>query len=165
MVRDTTTGRSVTAIQPLAARLSFAAAVTFLVLLAALHLIKPGFDPSWRMVSEYEIGRLGWIMQLAFLSLSLSCVALSVAIRPHVRTIGGRIGLALLLICAAGMTIAAVFATDPTTATRDELTTHGNLHGLGTLLGIPGFPIAATLTSLSLARNRAWAPARRSLLL
>ena len=30
--------------------------------------------------------------------------------------------------------------------------------------GIPSFPIAATLISLSLARNRAWSPARRSLL-
>jgi len=164
MVRDATTGRSVTAIPPVAARLSFAAAVTFLVLLAALHLIKPGFDPSWRMVSEYEIGRYGWIMQLAFLSLALSCVALFVAIRPHARTIGGRVGLVLLLVCAAGMTIAAIFATDPTTASQDELTGRGNFHGLGTLLGIPGFPVAATLIGRSLARNPDWSSARIALL-
>src|SRR5215203_2728567 len=107
MVRDTTTGRSVTAIPPVAARLSFAAAVTFLVLLAALHLIKPGFDPSWRMVSEYEIGRYGWIMQLAFLSLALSCVTLFVAIRSQAQTTGGRIGMAFLLLSAAGMAVAA----------------------------------------------------------
>jgi hypothetical protein len=39
-------------IPPTAARLSFAAAATFLVLLVALHYLKPGLDPSWRMVSE-----------------------------------------------------------------------------------------------------------------
>jgi hypothetical protein len=54
--------------------------------------------------------------------------------------------------------------TDPIAASQDELTTHGNLHGLGALLGIPGFPIAAALIGRSLARNQAWSPARRSLL-
>ncbi len=146
-----------------AARLSLAAAATFLVLLAALHVIKPEFDPSWRMVSEYEIGRYSWLMVLAFLSLALSCVTLFVVIRSQIRTIGGKIGLAFLLVAAAGLTIAAIFTTDPITASQDELTTHGNFHGLGTLLGIPTVPIAATLISLSLARNQAWSSARRSL--
>jgi hypothetical protein len=47
-----------------AAKLSFAAAALFLILLAALHFIKPDFDPSWRMISEYEIGRYGWLIQV-----------------------------------------------------------------------------------------------------
>jgi hypothetical protein len=158
------TAEPVTAVSRTAALLSFAGAATFVVLLAALHFIKPELDPSWHMISEYEIGRYGWVMVLAFLSLAFSCVALLVAIRSQVRTTGGRIGLALLLVCAAGVTIAAVFTSDPITASSDELTTHGNLHGLGALLGIPGFPIAATLISWGLARDRAWSPARRSLL-
>lgn len=165
MAEDTaTTAKPATAISRTAARLSFAGAAAFLVLLVALHFIKPELDPSWRMISEYAIGRYGWVMVLAFLSLAFSCVTLFVAVRGQIRTTGGRIGLVLLLVCAAGMTIAAVFTADPITASRDELTTRGNLHGLGGLLGIPGFPIAATLISRSLARNQAWSPARRSLL-
>src|SRR5215213_5372226 len=109
MAENTATDKPATAISLVAARLSFAAAATFLVLLAALHLIKPELDPSWRVVSEYEIGRYGWMMVLAFLSLAFSCVTLFVAIRSQIRTIGGRIGLALLLVSAAGMTIAALF--------------------------------------------------------
>jgi hypothetical protein len=50
--------RPVTEISRTTARLSFTAATIFLVLLAALHLVKPELDPSWRMVSEYEIRRL-----------------------------------------------------------------------------------------------------------
>ena len=157
--------RPITATSLTAARLSIVAATTFLVLLAILHLIKPGLDPSWRMVSEYEIGRLGWIMQLAFLLLASGCVALFAAIRSQVRTTGGRIGLALLLVSALGMTIAAFFAADPITAGPGELTTHGNLHAVGAFLGIPGFPVAALLVSRSLLRNPSWAPARRSVLL
>jgi hypothetical protein len=161
MAEDTV--KPVAPISPAPARLSLAGAATFLVLLAALHFLKPGLDPSWRMVSEYEIGRYGWVMALAFLSLAFSCVALVVAVRSQARTTGGRIGLALLLVSALGMTIAAIFTADPITASQSELTTHGNLHGLGALLGIPTFPVAATLISLSLARARGWSTARRSL--
>ena len=164
MTENTVTAKPVTATSRTAARLSFVAASAFLVLLAALHFIKPELDPSWRMVSEYETGRYGWIMVLAFLSLALSCATLFVAIRAQIRTLGGKIGLAFLLLSAAGMTIAAIFTADPITASQDELTTHGTLHGLGSALGIPGFRIAATLIGLSLAGNSAWSPARRSLL-
>jgi len=164
MTEHTATAKPVTAKSRAAAGLSFAAAATFVVLLADLHFLKPELDPSWRMVSEYEIGRYGWMMALAFLSLAFSCVALLVAVRSQVRTTGGRIGLALLLVSASGMTIAAIFSSDPITASQSELTTHGYLHGLGTLLGIPGFPVAATLISRSLARNPAWSSARRSFL-
>jgi hypothetical protein len=49
-----------------AARITFWAAALFLVLIAVLHILKPEYDPSWRMISEYAIGRFGWVMQLAF---------------------------------------------------------------------------------------------------
>ena len=163
MAEDTAPARAVTTTSQTAARLSFAAAATFLVLLAALHLIKPELDPSWRMISEYEIGRYGWVMSLAFLCLAFSCATLFLAIRSQIQTTGGKIGLALLLVVAAGMTMGGIFTADPITASQGELTTHGTLHGVGGLLGIPTFPIAATLISLSLVRNRAWFPARRAL--
>jgi hypothetical protein len=157
------TAKPVTAVSRTAARLSLAGAAVFLVLLAALHFIKPEFDPSWRVISEYALGDYGWIMVLAFLCLAFSCVTLFIVIRSQTRTIGGKIGLAFLLVSAAGLTIAAIFTTDPLTASQDELTTHGNLHALGAALGT-GFPIAATLIARSLARNQAWSSARRSLI-
>ena len=96
MAEDTATAKPVTAISRTAARLSFASAATFAVLLAALHLIKRELDPSWHFISEYAIGNHGWMMALAFLSLALSYVSLFVAIRSQLRTIVGRIGLALV---------------------------------------------------------------------
>ena len=138
--------------------------MAFLVLLAALHVVKPEFDPSWRFVSEYAIGRHGWIMTLAFLCLSLSCITSFVAIRSQVGTMAGKVGLGLLLLAAAALAAAAIFVSDPVTARREELTTHGHLHGLAAMVGIPDLPIAAVLISRSLVRNRAWSSGRRSLL-
>lgn len=156
------TARPVTAVSRAGALLSFAGAATFVVLLAALHFIKPGLDPSWHFISEYAIGDYGWIMVLAFLSLAASYAGLFVAVRSQLRTIGGSIGLALLLVSALGLTIAAIFTTDPITASEDAVTTEGTLHNLCGTLGI-AMPFAAGLVGWNLASNPAWSPARRSL--
>lgn len=148
------------AISQRAAYVSFGAAALFLVLLAVLHIVKPEFDPSWRFVSEYAIGRHGWIMMLAFTSLALSCIALVPAIRSQIETTGGRIGLILLLVVAVALIVAGIFVADPITAGQDQLTTHGKFHGLAASIGIPGLPLAAVLISRSLSRNKAWSAAR-----
>jgi Protein of unknown function (DUF998) len=157
------TARVVTAISPTAARLSFAGAATFAILLAALHFIKPELDPSWHFISEYAIGDYGWIMVLAFLSLAFSYVSLFSALRSQLQTIAGRIGLALLLVSALGLTIAAIFTTDPITVSENAVTTEGTLHNFGGTLGI-AMPFAAVLVGWKLARDPAWSSARRPLL-
>lgn len=59
---------------------------------------------------------------------------------------------------------ASVFTADLMTASKDELTTHGNLHGLAGMIGIPGMTIAAVLLSRGLIRNPLWSPARKLIL-
>jgi hypothetical protein len=160
---DTATTKAMMARSRTAARLSLGASTLFLVLLVVLHVIKPEVDPSWQMISEYAIGRYGWIMTLAFLALTVSYVALFIAIRSQLRTIVGRIGLALLLVSAVGLAMGGIFTTDPSTVSPDAMTPSGRLHGWGFLLGVPTFPIAATLICWGLTRNQGWASARRSL--
>jgi hypothetical protein len=135
-----------------AAGLSIAAAATALVLLAALHVNSPEFDPSWRMVSEYALGNYGWVLALMFLTWALSCVTLFFAIKSHIRSVGGKIGLGFLLAAAVGMSMAAVFDV------------RHDLHGLAAIIGMPSLPIAAMLISASLVRHPAWSAARRWLL-
>lgn len=161
---DTTTGDT-PAYAHLAAQVALGASALFLALLALLHLLTPELDPSWRMISEYAIGRHGWVIALAFFALTASYASLALALAPQVKTLGGRLGLALLIIGAAGTAIAGVYPTDPITSGPDGVTSSGQLHGLGTLLGIPTFPIAATLIVWGLWRNSAWVKGRRSLLL
>ena len=140
------------AISLTAARWSLAAAATALVWLVALHVISPEFDPSWRMVSEYALGNYAWVLALMFLTWALSCVTLFFAIKSHIRTVGGKIGLGFLLAAAVGMSMAAIFDV------------RHDLHGLAAMIGMPSLPIAAMLTSISLVHNPAWSSARRWLL-
>lgn len=121
--------------------------------LATLHALSPELDTTWRMVSEYALGHYGWVLSLMFLTMGLGCVALVIAIMPQMRTRGGKVGLALLLLACVGMAMASVF----------DITQ--GMHGLAALIGNTSFPAAAILISVSLSRaNPAWASVRRLLL-
>jgi hypothetical protein len=134
-----------------AARLSLAAAAAFMLLLGALHFLRPELDPSWRFISEYELGDYGWMMRVAFFCLALSCASLCVAIAAQLRGVVGYLGLALLLLSAFGMILAGVFVPDPV----------NRLHEAGAMLD--QLPFAALLISWSLSRNEDWSSARRML--
>jgi hypothetical protein len=149
-VRDIT--RPAMAVSQAAARISLVSSIASLVFLATLHIISPEFDPSWRMVSEYALGSYGWVLLLMFLTWALSCVALLFAIKSHITTVGGKIGLGFLLLAAVGMTMGGLFDVNH------------DLHGLAAMIGIPSLPIAAVLISVSLIRNSSGIPAPRSLI-
>jgi hypothetical protein len=149
----------------LAPRVAAAGTIAVALIIVALHAIKPELEPSWRFISEYAIGRHGWIMKLAFLVWSASCAALALALRHQVKTWPGRTGLAVLLVVAAALVPAGLFAQDPVTAKPDELTTSGNVHAVASMIGIPGIPIAAMLISSSLWRTSpSWAPHRSAIM-
>lgn len=135
-----------------AARVSWVAGITFLVLLTLLHVLKPELDPSWRFISEYQIGSHGWLMSLAFLFFALSCLTAYPALRPYIQTKSGKFGLWLLLVTALGLILAAVFPTDPITVRPEEVTASGGIHQLGAMLDT--IPFAALLMSWSIARRR-----------
>jgi hypothetical protein len=155
--------RGAAPISAFAAKLALGAGVGFLVGFALAHLAKADLDPSWQPISMYAIGTHGWVMTLAFLLWGLSPIGLFVALRPGVRTWGGRVGLAFLFIGGSGPILAAFFPTDSISA--ETMTLTGRLHELGAVLG-DGIPIATAVLTWSLLRNNpGWRPARLPLVL
>src|SRR5262245_18090401 len=147
-----------------AAWVAFASTGTFVVLLLLLHIVKSELDPSWHFISEYEIGKYGWIMQVAFLALALGNVALFVAIRNCMKGLWGRIGSLLFLLGAIGTVLGGIFTTDPVNTAPEAVTTSGNLHNLGGALGLAGF-LGTLIYSAKLLRSGSWSSGRRSVFL
>ncbi|HZM20569.1 MAG TPA: DUF998 domain-containing protein [Anaerolineales bacterium] len=145
-----------------ASRMAVIFSATFLIILFLLHFLKPELDPSWRMISEYEIGRYGWMMSLAFFCWGSSVLSLLVALWHSLRTIGGTIGYIWLLLIGIALFGAGIFVTNPITDTT--VSTANTLHTLCGAFVILTFPIASSLVVGSLARNEEWSPARRLLL-
>src|SRR5437667_1740558 len=140
-------------IEVIGARLSIGAAVTVLLLLASLHVLSPEFDPSFRMVSEYALGRDAWVLSLMFLAWGISSWALALAIWSQVKTKAGKVGWWFLVIAGLGEAMASVFDV-----------THDPGHSIAGVLGMGGFPVAAVLLSVSLGRLPAWRGAKKPLL-
>jgi uncharacterized membrane protein len=149
----------------LPSRIAAAGAAAVALIIIGLHALKPEFEPSWRFISEYAIGRHAWIMKGGFLIWALSCAALALALWQEVRNRAGKVGVGILLLVAAAMVPAGLFPQDPVTAAPNELTTSGSIHALASMIGIPGLPIAAVLISSSLWRTNAQWRSSRSLIM
>ena len=135
--------------------------IAFIVLLTLLHFLKPELSPVWRMISEYEIGRFGWMMRLAFFCWGASVLTLLITIWGSLATTGGVIGrwwFGLIVLALFG---AGIFKTDPITEITNSR--ENTLHSLCGGMVILTFPIAATLTKNSLLQNGAWTTAQGQL--
>jgi hypothetical protein len=133
-------------------------AALFLVLLILLHFLKRELNPSWRMISEYEIGRFGWMMRLAFFCWGASVLALLITIWPSLQSVGGVISRWWLVLIVLALIGAGIFKTNPITETTPNLA--NTLHAVCGMIVILTFPIAATLAVHSLLNNDVWSPAR-----
>jgi len=134
-----------------AALLSIAGTGAFVALLAALHLLRPDLDPSWRFISEYELGEHGGLMRAAFFALAVGTAGAGVAVASQVPRLVGYLGLLQLALSAAGMLLAAIFVPDPSR----------HLHDLGAILD--QVPFGALCVAWSLTGNERWTARRRSL--
>jgi hypothetical protein len=123
--------------------------VVFLILLAALHFLEPEFDPSKRLISEYELGRYGWVMSLAFFSLGVGVLATLRSTRKASTGRRGRIGRWWFLAISVAFFGAGIFYPymPPNFVSY--------IHGLCGVIVIVTFPMAATLYSSGLAHNQA----------
>jgi hypothetical protein len=127
-----------------AAKIAFLTSAAFIVLLIALHVLRPDLDPSWRFISEYELGDYGWMMRLAFACLATSCLTLVIALWRDVSGAFGKLALGLVLLAAFGMTLAAVFVPDPV----------NRLHEVGAMLD--HLPFAAPVINWRLSKQINW---------
>jgi hypothetical protein len=132
-----------------AADLALAGAFAFSILLVLLHFLKPENAPSWRMISEYEIGRHGWLMRLAFFCWSIGFFGLLVALWQQASLLAE----VLLTMVAIALVGAGIFAADPITTLRESQTRAGKLHSLFGVLAVLGIPITATAVDWSLRAN------------
>ena len=131
----------------------FATAALALIALAALHVLKPDIHPARTMISQYALGEYGWVMALFFGALAASTGFLFFALIPHVSSVLGWIGLALLLAAAVGLAMAARFPMDPVSTPPAQMSFAGRMHGVAFMIGVPCQLFAVLLLSLVLGKQ------------
>ena len=76
------------------ARLAHGGGRRFRLLLGTVHAVEPSIAPTWRFISEYQLGPYGWVMRLAFLALFVSAACLLLALSSQAHHVVGFLGLA-----------------------------------------------------------------------
>jgi Protein of unknown function (DUF998) len=91
------------------ALLSLLATLTYLATFSALHVLRTGYDPARDAVSDYAIGRYGYLFRIGLWTSSLGVLALGFALMAGLGSppLGTRAPLYLLLIPVTriGMTL------------------------------------------------------------
>jgi len=137
------------------------ACFTYSVLaLLLLHVLRPDYAPTNHMISDYAVGRYGWVMTTWFLAMSCGCLMLLLGLaRSGPSSIAARLGTLLLGIASVGLVISAVFPTDlegaPSTRT-------GDIHDMSFLVNVGSILLAIVLLSVSFGSQPRWRPYRRT---
>lgn len=128
--------------------------IYFALALLLMHAIRPDYTIVDHMISDYAVGRSGWIMTSAFLSLSLGCLALGIGLfRDGPRSWLGRIGAALLVVTFAGLVVTALFPTDLETAPS---TRTGDIHAISFLVNVVSILVSALCLAFSYRGDPRW---------
>jgi hypothetical protein len=140
-----------------AARVGLGTAALAIIALAALHILKADISPSRSMISQYALGRHGWVMAVCFAGFGAGSACLFAALIVQHSSILGRIGLTFLLLAAVGLAMAARFRMDPVSTAPQQMSLSGKMHGVTFLTGVPCMLLAVLLLSLALHSQTSYA--------
>ena len=116
----------------IAARISATGFSLFVLIMFAFHFIQPELNPLTRFGSEYVVGRLGWVMNVAFFCFAGGLLCLAFAFNRGLNTRDrSRTGVILLVLAAIGILGSGLFDTH---LQGEQPTTAGIVHALSGFL-------------------------------
>lgn len=118
--------------------------VLSLLCLLALHFVSSEFEPSWRMVSEYAMGKHKQLLSAFFYLWGVCTVSCACLLWNHITSGWAIFGVVLVFVTGIGALMGGMFDTKH------------KLHGLAFGLGVPFLPIAALLVSYHLIARANW---------
>jgi hypothetical protein len=128
--------------------------------LLTLHFLRPDYAPATNFISNYAVGRYGWLMTTWFLAMSGGLLMLAAGLYTHgLRSVVARLGIFLLVVAAIGLVVSAIFPTDIPGAPS---TSSGAIHDKSFLVNVGSIFIATVLLSTGFGLHPAWRPYRRT---
>jgi hypothetical membrane protein len=125
-------------------RMVFLCAAYYVIVLLALHILQPDFDPRFRFMSEYALGDYGWLMTTTFFALGLAPFVAAIGLRGvHQSSRSTRIGLGLLVVAATFIWLAGIF--------KDSIP-----HLLAGVVAFPSMVMGVLLLSWTFRRAAGW---------
>jgi len=127
-----------------------------LVILVAMHFLRPDYNPIRNTTSDYAIGPYGILMTSGFYALGLGSLALVIGLYQGLsQPARSWVGLLLLGLSAVGNILAAIFPTD---LEGTPETPSGNIHGTVSLFVLTGLVFGTIVLSRRFKKDERWKP-------
>ncbi|HET8625553.1 MAG TPA: DUF998 domain-containing protein [Gemmatimonadales bacterium] len=125
-------------------RVVFVCAAYYVIVVTALHILEPEFDPRFWFMSGYALGAYGWLMTTTFFVLGLAMFVVAGVLRDaHHPSRDARIGVGLLVVGALFVSLSGVF--------KDSIP-----HLLAGAVAFPSMVMAVLILSWSFRRAAGW---------
>ena len=126
----------------------------FIVALVLLHGLRPDYTPVDHMISDYAVGRLGWVMTTAFVALAAGCLTLGLGMAvAGPRSWPARAAVLLLWVATVGLLVTATFPADLETAAT---TATGDIHTASFLVNVLSMILCSLLFAVSFHQGGDW---------
>jgi hypothetical protein len=132
--------------------LTIASSIISLLSLLALHFTSPEFQPSWRMISEYALGKYKGVLTIFFFAWGLGSILCALLLWNNISGIWATLGVMMVLVTGIGAIAGGLFDVKH------------KLHGLAFGLGVPFLPIGALLIAYHLIQKVNWLNYKQALL-
>jgi hypothetical protein len=145
------------------ATVALAGVTYYLVIVVALHVLRPDINPIGQLTSDYKVGPYGFLMTSALFIFGLGQGALVMGLYEGVaEPARSRVGFALLGLWAVGNLIAALFVLDQPGAPQTISGAIAQLNGPFHVLSLVG---GAILVSRRFKQDEKWRSFHRSALI
>jgi hypothetical protein len=115
-----------------------------LLCLLLLHFLSPEYDPSWRMISEYALGKYKAFITAFFILSGLCTMMLPLLLWNETSGVWPKIGLVLIFLSGVGSLMGGLFDLKHP------------LHGTAFALGVPTIAVGALLVTYHLVKRNDW---------
>lgn len=117
-----------------------------LLCLQLLHFLSPEYEPSWRMISEYAMGKYKAFLTAFFVFSALCTMMLPLLLWNETTGLWSKIGIVLVFLSGVGALMGGMFDLKHP------------LHGTAFALGVPTIAVGALLVSYHLVNKPEWSP-------
>jgi hypothetical protein len=126
-------------------KLILATGAMSLLCLLLLHFLSPEYDPSWRMISEYAMGKYKTFLTAFFVLSAVCTMMLPFLLWNETTGLWSKVGLVLVFLSGVGSMMGGLFDLKHP------------LHGAAFALGVPTIMVGALLVSYHLVKRSDWA--------
>lgn len=125
-------------------KLILATGAASLLCLLLLHFLSPEYDPGWRMISEYALGKYKALLTAFFILSGVCTMMLPLILWNETSGAWPKIGLVLVFLSGVGSLMGGLFDLKHP------------LHGTAFALGVPTIAIGALLVTYHLVKRSGW---------